>query len=122
MQKLVAYFAGRSLLVNIFSIGVGITGVLYLFSAKREAFPRVAFDWVLVSTIYPGATAADVEKHITIPIEDELREVDGIDELSADIISLADRLKAEIESFRKGLPDRYEMSTYWAWSVLRASS
>ncbi len=81
MQKLVAYFAGRSLLVNIFSIGVGIAGVLYLFSAKREAFPSVAFDWVLVSTIYPGATAADVEKHITIPIEDELREVDGIDEL-----------------------------------------
>jgi multidrug efflux pump subunit AcrB len=32
----------------------------------------------MVTTVYPGATAADVEKHISKPIEDEIREVDGI--------------------------------------------
>ena len=79
MQRIVVYFVDRSLLVNIFSVGVLIAGALYLVSAKREAFPSVAFDWVIVSTAYPGATASDVEKHITIAVEDEIREVDGIE-------------------------------------------
>ena len=79
MQRFIVYFVDRSLLVNIFSVGVVIAGLLYLFTAKREAFPSVAFDWVIVSTAYPGATAADVEKHITVAVENEVREVDGIE-------------------------------------------
>jgi len=81
MKRLVAYFAERSLLVNLFTVGILIAGLVFVFTAKREAFPNVDFDWVLVSTIYPGATPSDVEKHITKPVEDELREVDGIKEI-----------------------------------------
>ncbi len=36
---------------------------------------------VTVQTIYPGATASDVEKLLTNPIEDKIREVDGIEEI-----------------------------------------
>lgn len=83
MKRLIAYFVERSLLVNIFSVGVLIAGILFLVTAKREAFPRIEFDYVIVNTVYPGATAEDVEKHISIPIEDRLREVDGIEELNS---------------------------------------
>ncbi|PKL39641.1 MAG: AcrB/AcrD/AcrF family protein [Spirochaetae bacterium HGW-Spirochaetae-1] len=83
MKRLVAYFAERSLLVNIFTVGLLIAGLVFIFSAKREAFPNVDFDWVLITTVYPGATPADVEKHITKPVEDELREVDGIKQIHA---------------------------------------
>ncbi len=81
MKRFVGFFAERSLLINIISIGILIAGLMFLFRANREAFPKVDFDWVIVTTLYPGATAEDIEKHISIPIEDQLREVDGIEEL-----------------------------------------
>ncbi len=81
MKRLVAYFAERSLMVNIFTVGLLVAGLIFIFSAKREAFPNIDFDWVVVTTIYPGATPTDVEKHITKPIEDEIREVDGLKQI-----------------------------------------
>jgi multidrug efflux pump subunit AcrB len=82
MKRIIKYFAEQSLLVNIFSAGLVITGLVFVFTAQREAFPRVDFDWVVISTVYPGSTAEDVEKHITIPIETKMKEIDGIDEIS----------------------------------------
>ncbi len=81
MKKFVAFFAERSLLINIVSLAILIAGIMFLFKANREAFPKVDFDWVIIKTLYPGATAEDVEKHISIPIETQLHEVDDIDEL-----------------------------------------
>lgn len=86
MKRLVAYFAERSLLVNLVSVGFLIAGLVFILTAQREAFPNIEFDWVIINTVYPGATADDVEKHISIPIEDELREVDGIEEISSSSI------------------------------------
>lgn len=50
---------------------------------QREAFPRFSFDTVMVTTTYPGATPAEIEKLITIPIEKELKEVDDIKEINS---------------------------------------
>ena len=82
MKRIIKYFAEQSLLVNIFSAGLVVAGLVFVFTAQREAFPRVDFDWVVISTVYPGSTAEDVEKHITIPIETKMKEIDGIDEIS----------------------------------------
>ncbi len=81
MKGLVEYFAEKSLIVNILTIGIFISGMLFLFSTNREAFPKIEYDWVVITTIYPGSTAEDVEKHISIPIENEIRGVEGIDEI-----------------------------------------
>lgn len=78
MRRFVELCVKNSILVNIITIGVILIGFMFLFLSNREAFPKVEFDWVLVTTIYPGATASDVEKHISIPLEDQLREVNGI--------------------------------------------
>lgn len=82
MKRIIKYFAEQSLLVNIVSAGLVIAGILFIFTAQREAFPRIDFDYVIITTIYPGATAEDVEKHITIPIETKMKEIDGIDEIN----------------------------------------
>ncbi len=56
---------------------------MFLITTNREAFPKVDFDIILVNTVYPGATAANVEKLITIPVEDQLREINGIAKLTS---------------------------------------
>ncbi len=81
MRKLVEYFAQKSLIVNIISAGLLISGILFILTANREAFPKVEYDWVIATTIYPGSTAEDVEKHISIPLENEIRGVEGVDEV-----------------------------------------
>lgn len=83
MQRFVKFFTHRSLLVNLVSIGILIAGIMFLVTANRETFPRVEFDYVIITTIYPGATAEDIEKHISIPIETMMREVDGIEQVSS---------------------------------------
>lgn len=86
MKRIIAFFTDSGLLVNIVSAGLLIAGIMFIFTAKREAFPNINFDYVVANTVYPGASASDVEKHVTIEIEDQLREVDGIEEISSNSI------------------------------------
>lgn len=80
-MKLIKFSVEHSLFVNFLSVVIIIWGVISLFSLQRDAFPNVNFGIVSVSTIYPGASPEEVEKLITIPIEKELRKVNGIDEI-----------------------------------------
>ncbi len=81
MKRLVTYFIERSLLVNIISVGLILAGTLLLINTNREAFPRIDYEWIVITTAYPGATPEDIEKHISIPLENQLREIDGIEEI-----------------------------------------
>jgi len=74
----------NSLLVNLLSILLIIAGLFALSTINREAFPIFSFDIVLVTTIFPGSPAQEVEKLITIPLEEEIKGVDGIDEMFSD--------------------------------------
>ncbi len=71
----------NSLLVNLLSVLLIIAGLFALSQLNREAFPVFSFDIVLVATVYPGSPAPEIEKLITIPLEKELKGVDGIDEM-----------------------------------------
>jgi len=109
IKNLVTYFAERSLIVNMLSIGLVIAGIVFITSANREAFPRVEYNWVLCTTIYPGATALDIEKHITIPIEDQLREVEDIEEIHSGSLEsrsvVAVKLDPDVDNKDKTITD-----------------
>ncbi len=75
------FSVNNSLFVNLISVIILIIGGITVFGLNREVFPNVAFDMVTVSTVYPGATPEDIEKLITVPIEKEIKEVDGIKEV-----------------------------------------
>lgn len=78
----IARFSVRqSLFVNLLSIFVIIGGISALFTLNKEAFPNVSFDTVTISTLYPAAPPEEIEKLVTVPIEKEIREVDGIKEI-----------------------------------------
>lgn len=73
----------NALLVNLITIFVYCWGFWAMTNLRRDAFPNVSFDEVLVSTTYAGAPAEDVEKFVTIPLEKELRAVSGIKEMTS---------------------------------------
>ncbi|KPL08138.1 hypothetical protein AMJ86_01835 [bacterium SM23_57] len=69
----------NTVLVNLLMIAVIVVGLISLMRLPRELFPKISLRWVFVITSYPGVSAEDMEKLITIPIEDEIADVDGID-------------------------------------------
>ncbi|MCM4155199.1 efflux RND transporter permease subunit [Gramella sp. AN32] len=58
-------------------------GITAYFSMPRESFPEVKETKVYISSIYPGNTAEDIEKLITNPLEDQLKTVSNVVEITS---------------------------------------
>ncbi|MBD3862789.1 efflux RND transporter permease subunit [Olleya marilimosa] len=58
-------------------------GIAAFFSMPRENFPEVNETKIYVSSIYPGNTAEDIEKLITDPLEDKLKTVSNVVEITS---------------------------------------
>lgn len=78
MKKIVEFFTTEHLLGNLITFVVIGVGIAALVSLKREVFPKVEFDVTSVTMILPGASPEQVEKLMVSPMEDSIREVDGI--------------------------------------------
>ncbi len=65
-------------LVNILFTVVLVMGALSYFELPREQDPEINFNWVMVETVLPGASAGDVEELVTGPLEDAIRNVQDI--------------------------------------------
>lgn len=83
MKKLIDYFVDNAVIVNLLTVLIVLLGTIAIFSLNKEVFPSVDFNFISVRTVYPGAAAEDVEKLVSVEVERELKEVDGIEELNA---------------------------------------
>jgi multidrug efflux pump subunit AcrB len=78
MRKIVEFFASEHLLGNLITLVILGVGLASLFSLQRDVFPKVDFEVTSVTLVMPGASPEQVEKLLVSPIEEALREVDGI--------------------------------------------
>jgi multidrug efflux pump subunit AcrB len=78
MRSIIRFFVEWPLFANLLSVFVLLAGGMSLFLMKREFFPNVSFEVIIVQTVYPGASALDVEKKITSPLEEKLQELDNV--------------------------------------------
>ncbi len=81
--KLIRFFLANSRLVWLLMIGIIVGGTFSLLSLRREGFPAVSPKVVLVQTIYPGASAQEVDRQVTGVIEDAVKDVKGRSETSS---------------------------------------
>jgi multidrug efflux pump subunit AcrB len=58
-----------------------VAGVLIYLSITREIFPEFSLDSISIRTEYPGTSPVEIEKLITIKIEDEITDIDGVDNI-----------------------------------------
>ncbi|OGB26629.1 MAG: cation transporter [Burkholderiales bacterium RIFCSPLOWO2_02_FULL_57_36] len=70
-------------LANITFVVVLLLGFLTYISMPRAQDPEINFNWVSIVTVLPGASAADVERELTSPLEDALRQVKDIKYVSS---------------------------------------
>ena len=81
MKKLVEFSVRNRVLVNLLTLFVLGTGLVTYFQMPRELFPEFSRQAVQIVTTFLGASPEEVEKLITAPIEEEVAEIDGLDEL-----------------------------------------
>ena len=86
MEKIIVFFAKKTMLVNIIVMAVLFVGAYSYFNLQKESFPSTDLDRMLIAVTYPGATPLDVEQNAVIPIEEQLQGIAGIDEYQTTII------------------------------------
>ena len=100
-----AWMAQNSIAANLLMIILLGGGVFTAFTIQKEVFPQFQLDVVTVSVAYPGAAPAEVEQGILQPIEEAVRGIEGIRELtstaregsggvSIELVSGSNRMKA----------------------------
>ncbi|NNC69583.1 MAG: efflux RND transporter permease subunit [Flavobacteriaceae bacterium] len=58
-------------------------GISAFFSMPRENFPEIRETKIYISSLFPGNTAEDIEKLITDPLEDKLKTVSNVVEITS---------------------------------------
>lgn len=78
MRGIVRFFVSQTLFGNLLTAIVFIVGIYSISTIRKDLFPPVEFDVTLVTAILPGAAPDQIEKLLINPIEEAVREVDGI--------------------------------------------
>ncbi|MBM4368178.1 MAG: efflux RND transporter permease subunit, partial [Deltaproteobacteria bacterium] len=73
----------RPVFTAMMSLAVIVLGLLGYRSLATDLYPPVNFPILLVQTVYPGASPADIERDITDPIEDAVAGISGIEKLTS---------------------------------------
>jgi len=79
----IAYMARNSIAANLLMIILLGGGIWTMFNIQKEVFPQYQLDIVNVSVVYPGAAPAEVEQGILRPVEEAVRGIEGIKEVTS---------------------------------------
>ncbi len=77
-ERLIQFFLKRHLLSNLIFVCVLVGGIFAWINLPKEELPDITFDQVRISATYPGASSEDVEYYVTEPIEEAIRNTDGV--------------------------------------------
>ena len=83
MEPIFRFFASRHLLALVVTVMILLVGASSLMFIQRDVYPHVEFGEAMVTTRYPGASPEDVELNVTNKIEEQLKEVSGIDRMTS---------------------------------------
>lgn len=101
----ISWMAQNPVAANLLMMILLLGGIFVAFQIQKEVFPQFQLDVVNVSADYPGAAPSEVETGVLQPIEEAVRGLEGIREITArafegrgrieiELISSTDRMKA----------------------------
>ena len=69
--------------VYIITLLIVITGVYAYVTMPRESFPEIIENKIYISSVFPGNSAEDVEKLVTKPLEDNIKNISGVTKVTS---------------------------------------
>jgi multidrug efflux pump subunit AcrB len=123
-MTLISTFAHHKVAANLLMILMILSGIFALNKLNIQFFPNFELDRISVRVIWSGASAEDIEKGITIPLEQLLKTVDNLHKMTstsaqnvssilmefsqdADMVEALNKVKQKVDEFRN-LPKEAE--------------
>jgi multidrug efflux pump subunit AcrB len=78
-----AWMAGNSVIANLLMLVFVVGGLLVGWNVKQEIFPDFTIDQVNITMAYPGASPEEVENGIVLAIEEAIKDLEGVDEVTS---------------------------------------
>lgn len=125
LQNLTALFTEHRVAANLLMILMLLAGAWGIKKLNTQFFPSFELDIIIVNVAWSGAAAEDVEKSIILPIEEEIRSINGIDTIystssqgrasirlelteNSDVQYTLDEVKQKVANIRSSLPSDVE--------------
>lgn len=83
MRSVISWAISNAPGMNVVMIAFVVVGGLAMAGLRRETFPAFELEVVMVTVPYPGATPEDVEEGICQKIEESVRSIDGIKQVTS---------------------------------------
>jgi len=81
LNKIIAFSIANKLIIFLLTLGLIITGLYQLTKLPIDAVPDITDNQVQIITVSPALGAPDIERFITIPIEQSLSNIPGLKQL-----------------------------------------
>ena len=114
-EGVIAWFVRNRVAANLLLFAISLGGILTIRGVPQELVPETSPSTLTVSTVWPGSGASVIEDSVLAPMEEALRDIGGIREISgtardgvgtltveleywADFQSVADEVRERVES------------------------
>ena len=84
MYKLAVLSLRNRALIALVTLFVMVFGVITTGQLKQELIPSISIPTAVVVTTYPGASPQVVEERVTVPVEQAVRGLSGLDSMSSE--------------------------------------
>jgi HAE1 family hydrophobic/amphiphilic exporter-1 len=78
VSRFTGFFLARRKISVVLFLFLVLGGITALLGLRREGFPQVPVKVVVISTVYKGASAGEVEQSVTNPIESAIKDLKEI--------------------------------------------
>ena len=127
-MSLARFSVNNRVLVNMLMLVILLAGGIFAFTLVREFFPESRPNRVMITAVYPGQQPEEVEKSVTIKIEEAVHDIEGVEKVDSmisegmslttltlysdveDINVLVQEVKSEVDALTD-LPDDVERVT-----------
>jgi len=100
-MSLTTFSVKRPVATAVIYLAVLVIGIFSLAKIGIDLFPPVEFPFVSITTVYRGASPADIETLISKKIEDTVSEIDGIRHISSSSMEDVSQVFIEFEMSKK---------------------
>jgi multidrug efflux pump len=103
--------------VYIITFIIVLSGTWSYITMPREDFPEIIENKIFITSIFPGNSAEDVEKLVTEPLEDRLKNISGIEKVTSTSFQDFSMITAEFSDdftaseFKIKIKDEIELET-----------
>ncbi len=122
---IIAWFTRNSVAANLLMMTIFIAGVISYFALRQQVFPDLVTNSVSVRVAYPGAAPQEVEEGIVTKIEENIKEIEGIEAIRSfaregsanisieikqgyQVTEVMDEIKVQVDTVVPQLPDSAE--------------